>query len=189
MSRRQNKKFFDPTIFQKCWRGVGEQPTFAKQIKLYHERKQKPKRESEESQLPSKSEGCNESQGFRGNCDSQGKLGMCPSLAESDSNGFLKQSVSNHKPQATEKFFDPTIFQKCWRGSGRAALIAARRQRNPCAILLAHGEGGEKSDSFSRRGEQDNVINLKRLLNGKQNVWKYQNGEEKSDSDGREKDV
>ena len=36
---------------------------------------------------------------------------------------------------------------------------------------------------------QTNVINLKRLLNGKQNVWKYQNGEEKSDSDGREKDV
>ena len=34
-----------------------------------------------------------------------------------------------------------------------------------------------------------NVINLKRPLNGKQNVWKYQNGEEKSDSDGREKDV
>ena len=34
-----------------------------------------------------------------------------------------------------------------------------------------------------------NVINLKRILNGKQNVWKYQNGEEKSDSDGREKDV
>ena len=40
-----------------------------------------------------------------------------------------------------------------------------------------------KGDSLS------NVINLKRLLNGKQNVWKYQNGEEKSDSDGREKDV
>ena len=55
------------------------------------------------------------------------------------------------------KFFDPTIFQKCWRGSGRAALIAARRQRNPCAMLLAHGEGGEKSDSFSRRGEQDRL--------------------------------
>ncbi|MBS1311609.1 MAG: hypothetical protein HP030_06875 [Ruminococcus sp.] len=34
MSRRQNKKFFDPTIFQKCWRGVGEQPTFAEQIKF-----------------------------------------------------------------------------------------------------------------------------------------------------------
>ena len=61
----------------------------------------------------------------------------------------------NYKPQATEKFFAPAIFQKCWRGSGRAALIAARRQRNPRAILLAHGGGGEKSDSFSRRGEQD----------------------------------
>ena len=49
------------------------------------------------------------------------------------------------------------------------------------AVELAQlGEGG--------RG-QANVINLKRLLNGRQNVWKYQNGEEKSDSDGREKDV
>ena len=40
-----------------------------------------------------------------------------------------------------------------------------------------------------RAAVRTNVINLKRLLNGKQNVWKYQNGEEKSDSDGREKDV
>ena len=29
-----NEKFFDPAIFQKCWRGVGEQPTFAKQIRF-----------------------------------------------------------------------------------------------------------------------------------------------------------
>ena len=29
-----NKKFFAPAIFQKCWRGVGEQPTFAKQIEF-----------------------------------------------------------------------------------------------------------------------------------------------------------
>ena len=94
-------------------------------------------------------------QGFRGNCDSQGKLGMCPSLAEPDSDGIPRSEVSNSEPQADKKFFDPTIFQKCWRGSGRAALIAARRQRNPCAMLLAHGAGGEKSDSFSRRGEQD----------------------------------
>ena len=58
-SRRQNKKFFDPTIFQKCWRGVGEQPTFAKQItKLHNEMQQKSKRESKESQLPWKWESC-----------------------------------------------------------------------------------------------------------------------------------
>ena len=89
-------------------------------------------------------------QGFRGNCDSQGKLGMCPSLAEPYASGVPKTSR-----RQTKKFFDPTIFQKCWRGSGRAALIAARRQRNPRAMLLAHGGGGEKSDRFSRRGEQD----------------------------------
>ena len=81
--------------------------------------------------------------------------GMCLSLAEPDSGSFSKNRVFNHEPQATKKFFDPAIFQKCWRGSGRAALIAARRQRNPRAMLLAHGAGGEKSDSFSRRGEQD----------------------------------
>jgi hypothetical protein len=80
---------------------------------------------------------------------------MCPSLAKPDSDGFSKSSVSNYEPQANKKFFDPAIFQKCWRGSGRVALIAARRQRNPRAMLLAHGGGGEKSDSFSRRDEQD----------------------------------
>ena len=95
------------------------------------------------------------------------RLGMCPSLAEPDSSGFPRNGfynvsretlyilAANTKPQATKKFFDPAIFQKCWRGSGRVALIAARRQRNPCAMLLAHGGGGEKSESFSRRGEQD----------------------------------
>ena len=116
--------------------------------------------------------------------------GCAPALPNRIRVVSLRIIIFNHEPQANKKFFDPTIFQKCWRGSGRVALIAARRQRNPRAMLLAHGAGGEKSDSFSRRGEQDrNVINLKRLLNGKQNVWKYQNGEEKSDSDGREKDV
>ena len=31
-------------------------------------------------------------QDFRGNCDSQGKLGMCPSLAEPDSGGFPRRT-------------------------------------------------------------------------------------------------
>ncbi|MDD6946059.1 MAG: hypothetical protein SPI20_02275 [Ruminococcus callidus] len=63
-------------------------------------------------------------QGFRGNCDSQGKLGMCPSLAEPDSGGIPRSEVSNPKPQATEKFFDPAIFQKCWRGVGEQPTFA-----------------------------------------------------------------
>ena len=92
-SRRQNKKFFDPAIFQKCWRGVGEQPTFAEQIKLAQSMQQKSKSKSKESQLPSNKKGCSKIQGFRGNCDSQGKLGMCPSLAESDSGGIPRREL------------------------------------------------------------------------------------------------
>ncbi|MCI5554741.1 MAG: hypothetical protein MR466_01650 [Ruminococcus sp.] len=37
----ENKKFFDPAIFQKCWRGVGEQPTFAEQMKPHNENQTK----------------------------------------------------------------------------------------------------------------------------------------------------
>ena len=58
-----------------------------------------------ESQLPSKSEGCNEIQGFRGNCDSQGKLGMCPSLAEPDSGGFPRTSRRRIKSFSVQQFF------------------------------------------------------------------------------------
>ena len=76
-----DKKFFGAAVFQKCCRGVGEQPTFAEQItEPNNETKQKSKRESEESQLPSKSKGCNERQGFRGNCDSQASWGCAPAL-------------------------------------------------------------------------------------------------------------
>ncbi len=42
--------------------------------------------------MPLKSKGCNMKQGFRGNCDSLGKLGMCPSLAEPDSGGFPRRT-------------------------------------------------------------------------------------------------
>ena len=57
-----------------------------------------------------------------------------------------------------------------------------------CRITPAYA--GKRDFNPERGGDAgDNVINLKRPLNGKQNVWKYQNGEEKSDSDGREKDV
>ena len=113
-------------LIQQFFKNVGEvwasSPHLRSKLKLHNERKQKSKRESEESQLPLKLKGCNERQGFRGNCDSQGKLRICPSLAESDSGGIPRTS---------------------------------RRQRNPRATLLAHGASGEKSDSFSRWGEQD----------------------------------
>ena len=50
-------------------------------------------------------------QGFRGNCDSLGKLGMCPSLAEPDSDGFSKSSVSNYEPQANKSFLIQQFFK------------------------------------------------------------------------------
>ena len=61
-----------------------------------------------ESQLPSKSGGCNEIQGFRGNCDSQGKLGMCPSLAESLAVGFSRNHVSR------ETMYKNKLFLEHW---------------------------------------------------------------------------
>ena len=73
-------------------------------LKLHRETKQKSKKQSEESQLPLKSKGCNEIQGFRGNCDSLGKLGMCPSLAEPDLGGLPRSNVSRetlHDMKAT----------------------------------------------------------------------------------------
>ena len=93
---------------------MGEQPTFAEQIKLHNEMKQKSKNESEESQLPSNQKGCNERQGFRGNCDSQGKLGMCPSLAEPDSGGFSKKDVSNYEPQAAKSLCHAFGTRRGW---------------------------------------------------------------------------
>ena len=87
---------------------MGEQPTFAEQIKLHNEMKQKSKNESKESQLPSNQKGCNERQGFRGNCDSQGKLGMCPSLAESLAVGFSRNHVSR------ETMYKNKLFLEHW---------------------------------------------------------------------------
>ena len=85
-------------------------------------------------------------QGFRGNCDSQGKLGMCPSLAEPDSDGFPRNEVSNHKPQANKKFFAPTIFQKCWRGVGEQPTFAKQ-------ITKLHNEMQQKSKRESKESQ------------------------------------
>ena len=140
-----NKKFFGAAVFQKCCRGVGEQPTFAKQIELHNEMKQKSKRKSQESQLPLKSEGCNKSQGFRGNCDSQGKLGMCPSLAEPVSGGFSKSHVSHEtirNPLQLVPRNSCKIVAYCFRetrrgGLGRPASKSCRFSHHPLRVPKA----------------------------------------------------
>ena len=103
-SRRQIKSFSVQQFFKNAAEVWASSPHLRSKSKLHRETKQKSKRKSEESQLPLKSKGCNEIQGFRGNCDSQGKLGMCPSLAEPNSSDFPRSNVSRetlHDMKAT----------------------------------------------------------------------------------------
>ena len=92
--------------------------------KLHRETKQKSKRKSEESQLPLKSKGCNEIQGFRDNCDSQASWGCAPALPNQFRVVFLGaiQSVSHetlhqnrmtasNEPQANESFLIQHFFK------------------------------------------------------------------------------
>ena len=85
-----NKKFFGEQFFKNAAEVWASSPHLRSKSKLHRETKQKSKKQSEESQLPLKSKGCNEIQSFRGNCDSKGKLRMCPSLAESYESDFPK---------------------------------------------------------------------------------------------------
>ena len=93
-------------------------------MKLHNQIQQKSRSKSEESQLLLKLEGCKYGKRFQGQLRFPGKLGMCPSLAEPDCGGFPKRSVSNHKPQATKKFFGAAILQKCCRGVGEQPTFA-----------------------------------------------------------------
>ena len=115
---------------------MGEQPTFAKQMKLYRNLQVKSKRESEESQLPFKSRGCNEKQGFRGNCDSQGKLGMCPSLAEPDSSGFPKNDFHNVSRETL--LLGKTVFNIRQKGVPPLLLPASVLQLPRCLVRICN---------------------------------------------------
>ena len=68
--------------------------------------------------MPLKSKGCNEIQGFRGNCDSLGKLGMCPSLAEPDSGGISRSEIFNYEPQANKSFLIQQFFKNVGEDQG-----------------------------------------------------------------------
>ena len=117
--------------------------------KLHRETKQKSKRKSEESQLPLKSKGCNEIQGFRGNCDSKASWGCAPALPNQFRVVFLGaiQSVSHetlhqnrmtasNEPQANKKFFGAAVFQKCCRGVGEQPTFAKQIQFCSLFFLL-----------------------------------------------------
>jgi hypothetical protein len=83
---------------------VGEQPTFAKQMKLHNQCNKNLRENRKESQLPLKSEDCNYRTRFQGQLRFPGKLGMCPSLAEPDSSGFSKNHNFQTRAAGTESF-------------------------------------------------------------------------------------
>ena len=125
-SRRQIKSFSVQQFFKNAAEVWASSPHLRSKSKLYHEIKQKSKKQSKESQLPSKSEGCNERYGFRGNCDSQARLGMCPSLAEPVPSGFSKSHVSHETIRNPLQLFPRNsckITAYCFRETRRGGLV------------------------------------------------------------------
>ena len=59
-SRRQLKSFSVQQFFKNAAEVWASSPHLRSKSRLYHKIKQKSKKQSKESQLPSKSEGCNE---------------------------------------------------------------------------------------------------------------------------------
>ena len=101
------KKFFGAAVLQKCCRGVGEQPTFAKQItELHNEIQQKSERKSEESQLPLKSRGCKYGIRFQGQLRFPRQAGDVPQPCRTIYNRF-----SQDKPQANKSFLIQQFFK------------------------------------------------------------------------------
>jgi len=64
------KKFFGAAVLQKCCRGVGEQPTFAKQIKLSGNCNKNLRENWKNRNCLQKRKAEMMEQGFMGNCDS-----------------------------------------------------------------------------------------------------------------------
>ena len=111
--------------------------------------KQKSKNQSEESQLPLKSKGCNEIQGFRGNCDSQASWGCAPALPnrfrvvslEAIFRTFhVKHSVATVPPEQLQDICFPFRFHKAGRScSPRLEKLSLFSPSPPCARSMARG--------------------------------------------------
>jgi len=67
-------------------------------------------------------------QGFRGNCDFKGKLGMCPSLAELDAIGFPKKNL----------LFGKTVFRIRQKGVPPLLLPTSVLQLPRCLVRICN---------------------------------------------------
>ena len=75
-------------------------------------------------------------QGFRGNCSFRGKLGMCPSLAEPDSGGFSKSTVSHETKQ--KLLLEKPIFRIRQKGVPPLLLPASVLQLPRCLVRICN---------------------------------------------------
>ena len=91
-------------------------------------------------------------QGCRGNCDSQGKLGMCPSLAEPDSGGFPKNDFHNVSRETL--FLGKTVFNIRQKGVPPLLLPASMLQLPRCLARIYNLDFHDATlfelDSFKR---------------------------------------
>ena len=147
VTKHKIKSFSVQQFFKNAAEVWASSPHLRSKSKLHHEIKQTSKKQSEKSQLPLKSKGCNEIQGFRGNCDSQGKLGMCPSLAEPDLGSFprsnfkmfhvkhnikIKQSWLQTKSRRQRKSF---LLQQFFKNAGEVwASSPHLRSKSNCIM-------------------------------------------------------
>ena len=102
--------------------------------------------------MPLKSKCCNERYGFRGNYDSQGKLGMCPSLAEPDSGGFPRNCFHNVSRETL--LLEKTVFSVRQKGVPPLLLPASVLQLPRCLVRIynldSHSSILFELDSFKR---------------------------------------
>ena len=149
-SRRQIKSFSVQQFFKNAAEVWASSPHLRSKQKLFSEIKQKSRRESKESQLPSKSKGCNERYGFRGNCDSQASWGCAPalpnrirvvSLEESysslaDSEAILPNRTQLVSPRAMFHMKQQNVRCNCSTGTVARCLLIAFGQQGG-AVLFA----------------------------------------------------
>jgi len=136
-----NRKFFDPAIFQKCWRGVGEQPTFAKQIIL-------------QSVFPAaiaifKTSQFEISCFYETSCKFgqgngaiaarwQAKAGVEPPFAGRERPFFLRTMIANHEPQANKSFLIQQFFKNAGEVCASSPHLRNKSFCNPFSLLQLH---------------------------------------------------
>ena len=123
------KSFSVQQFFKNAAEVWASSPHLRSKSKLHHEIKQTSKKQSEESQLLLKSKGCNEIQGFRGNCDSQASWGCAPALPNRTQVVFPRALF--HMKQKT-LLLEKTVFSVRQKGVPPLLLPASVLQLPRC---------------------------------------------------------